>query len=370
MPKAKTTIVPIDEITLDQKNSRVRDGKARKALKDSVGQFGAARSLVMDSEGVIRAGNGTLEAAREAGIKEAIIIETDGKQLVVVKRPDWTPEEALAYALSDNRTGELSGWDVDVLGDALDDLMDADFDFAGAGELDFDGLKDQLEQERMIAAREEAKEIATPDLPEDPITKPGDRWHLGEHRLMCGDSLDPGVVDSMVGGVNSYVVVLDPPFNFPSKVWRRFIHDPCVVFGQMKQMRLIPRHLYRFERIIAKGKMHRIASTHVGAQHSFVVQCGTDRVCPDDAKTYGSVISVETPEHHRWEKPVDLIIEHLTVWMAPWKMVFDPFLGSGTTLIAAERLNRLCYGIELDPAYCDVIVERWENLTGGKAKKA
>jgi hypothetical protein len=122
MGKPSVKIVRLDSLVPDPENLRVRNEGAKGALETSVRALGAARSIVVDSNGVVRAGNGTLEAAVAAGLTEALIVETDGKQLVVVKRPDWTAEQALAYAIADNRTGELSWFDIEKLSAAITSL--------------------------------------------------------------------------------------------------------------------------------------------------------------------------------------------------------------------------------------------------------
>ena len=122
--KNRVTTVPIDTLTLDPSNPRSHPERSQQALAQSIKEFGAGRSVVVDSEGIVRAGNGTLEAARAAGFDKATIIETDGKTLVVVKRSDWTPEQAAAYAIADNRTGELSNWDYATLSESLFQLSE------------------------------------------------------------------------------------------------------------------------------------------------------------------------------------------------------------------------------------------------------
>lgn len=124
----QTRLVSLSDLVPDPNNARVHDERSRDALAKSVGTLGAARSVVVDKDGVVRAGNGTLEAARAAGITEAIVLETDGKQLVVVKRPDWTEEQALAYAIADNRTGELSHFDPSALQATIEALAESAVD--------------------------------------------------------------------------------------------------------------------------------------------------------------------------------------------------------------------------------------------------
>jgi len=115
-------VVKLTDLTPDPNNLRLHPERSKEAIGASVRELGAARSIVVDGQGVVRAGNGTLEAAAAAGITEAVVIETDGKQLVVVKRPDWTPEQALAYAIADNRAGELSHFDPLLLQAAMAEL--------------------------------------------------------------------------------------------------------------------------------------------------------------------------------------------------------------------------------------------------------
>lgn len=131
-------VAPISELVPDPSTLRVRDARAVDTLAASLRELGAGRSVVVDKNGTVLAGNGTLEAAKSAGIEEVIIVETNGRQLVVVKRPDWSPEQALAYAIADNRTGDLSKFDYEGLGAALSSLQSAQIHVVGfdPGELE------------------------------------------------------------------------------------------------------------------------------------------------------------------------------------------------------------------------------------------
>jgi len=122
--QAVATVVPLSDLIPDPSNIREHDERSRSAIAASVRELGAGRSVVVDAGGVVRAGNGTLEAARAAGITEAVIVETDGRRLVVVKRPDWTAEQALAYAIADNRTNELSMFNPLALQAAVTSLVE------------------------------------------------------------------------------------------------------------------------------------------------------------------------------------------------------------------------------------------------------
>ena len=128
VPGVTITTVPVKELAYDPNNVRVHGERNKQALATSIEKFGAARSIVIDSDNVVRAGNGALEAAQAAGIENAIVVETDGSQLVVVKRTNWTPQEATAYAIADNRISDLSAFEKGALSDQLCNLQQAGFE--------------------------------------------------------------------------------------------------------------------------------------------------------------------------------------------------------------------------------------------------
>lgn len=208
-------------------------------------------------------------------------------------------------------------------------------------------------------------EDEVPEPPADPVTKPGDLWLLGAHRLLCGNSSDQRDIMRLNPDRQWDVAVIDPPYDGSASLWLRWIMDPCIVFGQAKHIRLIPDALWRWERVISKKYRHRSASVQIDHRHAFVVQCGTVKTCPRDKNlTFGSIVEQECKREHDHQKPVSLLVEHLTHWTPPWKTVVDPFAGSGSTIIAAEQMGRSCHAMELDPGWCDVIVERWKSATG------
>ncbi len=125
--------VDIDQLTADPANVRVHGPRNNQAIKSSLERFGAARSIVVDGDGVVRAGNGTLAQAKAAGISQAVIVECDGKQLVAVRRKDWSPQDGDAYALADNRTGELAEWDFEGVAAKLKSLDEAGMDISDLG---------------------------------------------------------------------------------------------------------------------------------------------------------------------------------------------------------------------------------------------
>lgn len=227
----------------------------------------------------------------------------------------------------------------------------------------------------------EKSRLAEPDEeepPDEPTTRRGTLWRLGGHRLLCGDGINDGDVATVLDGERPGVTIVDPPYEVDDRAYAKHITDPCIVFGPARVICLIPPELYRFERVILRPTHHRSAATQVGHRHALVIQAGSVKALPaDKALTFDSVIEIgigeqvvsETPFERlqRHGKPVELFIEHLTHWTPPWEVVFDPFCGTGTTIIAAERMGRRACGIELDPGRCDVIVSRWERETGQRA---
>jgi DNA modification methylase len=322
------------------------------AIVASLRRFGQQKPIVVDCSGVVRAGNGTLEAAKQLGWETIECVETPLKG-----------SEATAYAIADNRTAELAEWDDAILAATLNGLVVDDAELLQA--VGFD----EAELMKLLQEAEPEKEIVEDEIPEDPpaICKPDDLWILGEHRLLCGDSTKAEDVARLMGGEKAGLTVVDPPFEMSDMIWRQWIADPSIVFGQARHIRVIPEELWRFERIILKKYRHRSATVQIDHRHAFVVQCGKVKTLPHSSETFPSVVEQESEREHDHAKPVKIIVEHMTQWTPSWNLVVDPFLGSGSTMIAAEHLGRKCYGLEIEPRNCDVILNRWETLTGQKA---
>lgn len=197
----KTTVLDIDELVTDPKNARRRDKKASAAIRASLKRFGAGRSVVVDGQGVVRAGNGTVEAARAEGYKQVVVVEPEPGELVAVGRPDWTEEEAAGYGVADNKTTDLSTFDDAALAAVLKSVPTVDPGVMGFGEQEI----------RSLLARVNKKEVEQEDVPEPPkvaVTRPGDVWELGRHRLVCGDCRK----DAVVGLSGVAVAFMSPPY--------------------------------------------------------------------------------------------------------------------------------------------------------------
>ena len=329
---------------------------------------------MLDSRDIVRAGNGTLEAFQAAGGTEVLVVEPEPGQLVAVKRKDWSRTEAIAYAVADNRIGDLATYDNTGLAEVLRGLESEQFDLAAVGFTgdEIDALCESLGTDLLGGdgggGPDPGPQIdRAAELQAKWGTAHGQLWTIpsrtlpgAQHRLLCGDGTDVGTIDRVGPAL---VAILDPPFDLRDEKWVGLIRDPSIVFGQARHVRRIPDSLWRFERIIVKATGHRGASVQVFHRHAFVAQCGTEKTLPTDkTATLNSVIEATSPETvHPYEKPVSVLVEHLTHW-TPAGDIIDHFAGSGGSFVAAEQTGRLCRGIEIDPKYVAVTLERLSGM--------
>lgn len=372
----------VDLATLnhDPANARKHGAKNIDAIKASLHAFGQRKPIVVQRQGmIVRAGNGTLEAAKALGWSHlaAVIIDEDNAT-------------ASQFAIADNRTADLAEWDDETLASLLDGMEPADREALAFDEDDMRELIDGLDPSEPEVVEDEA-----PEVPADPVTKTGDLIMLGDHRLMCGDSTKADDVARLMDGEVADAVVSDPPYgmNYTRTAtsaqagmhmsqWRKV--KPIV--GDDKPFD--PRHILK----LTKGDILLFGgdwfADKLPAGGSWIVW---DKRASIDADSipgapfevcwsrrrqerrfirypWGGWNNREKGESQRWhptQKPVAVMTS--VVESANGALVLDPYIGSGTTLIAAEQLGRKCYGMEISPAYCDVIVKRWENLTGKQA---
>lgn len=429
----RTERVPIDSVQFDPANVRRHGEKNLATIKASLARFGQQKPLVVDADGVVRAGNGTLAAAKALGWKEVTIVRTDLKGA-----------EATAYAIADNRTAELAEWDDDALAQTLAALQIEDDDLAIATGFD-------LSEIDRLTAPTEVQEDEVPEPPAEPVTKPGDLWLLGDHRLLCGDSTKAEDVGRLMAGAKIIIAFTSPPYASQRKYdessgfrpippdeyvdWfssiqsnvREHCEESASWFVNIKEHAEDgQRHLYVKDLAIAHVRKwawllvdelcwykrslpgqwpDRFRNDwepifHFATSKGFPFDPLAVAVESDDAFHYvpnsgktaggnigigkegrnrskglarpGNVLEISTRKvpngiAHEAAFPPDLPAFFIKAYSRSNDNVYDPFLGSGTTLIAAEQLGRKCYGMEISPAYCDVIVKRWETLTGKKA---
>lgn len=399
--------VEVASLVKDPANVRRHSEKNLEAIKGSLARFGQQKPIVVGADGVVIAGNGTLAAAQSLGWS-----------MIDIVRSPLTGSEATAYAIADNRTAELAEWDDEALAQQLAALSIEDEELAAATGFD------QRDIEKM-GGGVEIEEDEVPGPPADPITKPGDLWMLGDHRLLCGDSTKPEDVERLMSGEKADMCFTSPPYALGKSValsgnkamakkanpygdhednadeWDRLmrgwfaasdvaVSDAWVVnvqplAGNKRDLvRFIADNAGRLVDVATWDKGHAQPPMAAGVMASrfewmiiFAANDGASRAVPLSSWR-GTVQSVyvappqrgnEFSEVHAATMPL-----HVPAWVMQTlcdqsKSVYEPFCGTGTTLIAAEQLGRKCYGMEISPAYCDVIVKRWETLTGKKAER-
>jgi site-specific DNA-methyltransferase (adenine-specific) len=401
----------IKDLKSDHKNARKRTDRSAKLIAESLQRYGAARSIVIDEDNRILAGNGTIEGAKAAGIKNIRVIETDGTEIIAVKRTGLSEDEKIGLALADNRTSDLSDWDKDML-----QQLSAEHDLAPW--FDADDLAEILGEAEQLPAEGLTDADDVPEAPEEPVTKLGDLWVLGDHRLLCGDSTDTVALERLIEGKPADLWLTDPPYNValgmnesPEEAKKRnrrtdgkvvkndSMSDPAfrqflVDVYTAANCFLKPGGVFYIWHADSEGYNFRGAAHDIGWKirqcliwrKSSLVMGRQDYQWMHEPCLYGwtegaahtwnsdrkqtTVLEFDKPsrnKEHPTMKPVDLFQYQMANSTKPGNIVLDSFGGSGTTMIAAERINRKARLMELDPRYCDVIIKRWEDFTGKKA---
>jgi len=359
-------VTSITSLVGDHKNARRRTDRSSQLIKESLQKYGAARSIVIDEENRILAGNGTIEGAKAAGLKNVRIIETDGTEVIAVRRTGLTEDQKVGLALADNRTADLSEWDAEML-----HQLSEEHDLSPWFEQE--DLDELLNVTTLDPVEGNTDPDEVPEVPEDPTTKPGDLWILGNHRLLCGDSTNPQHVERLMDGKSAELLLTDPPYGINISA------NPVRQKHQKKDWDSEPidaQTLAFFNKLAPASIIWGGNYFGLPPAQCFYVW---DKKQPEDfslamcelawtnipgpAKMFRlSVTSYK--KDHPTQKPVELLEWCLAKADG---LVLDPFGGSGSTLIACEKTSRHCRMMELDPAYCDVIVKRWEDFTGNTA---
>lgn len=377
----------VDLATLnhDPANARKHGAKNIDAIKASLHAFGQRKPIVVQRQGmIVRAGNGTLEAAKALGWSHlaAVIIDEDNAT-------------ASQFAIADNRTADLAEWDDETLASLLDGMEPADREALAFDEDDMRELIDGLDPSEPEVVEDEA-----PEVPADPVTKTGDLIMLGDHRLMCGDSTDAKAVARVMDGGTASLVFTDPPYgiSYQSNMRTKSAKFDVIEGDDGILTDWIPNAIAHsegwvfvwttwkvlgrwMEAVAPFGDMSNMVVWHKGGggigdlKHTFLTDYEIALVFSRGAELCGKRIGsvwafnkdAASSYVHPTQKPVALAAEAIEKTTKAGALVLDLFLGSGTALIAAEQLGRKCYGMEISPAYCDVIVQRWEKLTGKQA---
>jgi DNA modification methylase len=381
----KIEIADINTIKPYENNPRKLKDSAIDKVAMSLREYGFRQPIVVDKDKIIVVGHTRYRASKKLGFKEVPITIAD----------NLTPEQINAYRIADNRTAEESEWDNELLKMEIKDLEAKDFklDLLGFNE---DQLNDMLFEEKQGLTDEDE----VPEAPEEPISKLGDIWKLGNHRVMCGNSVDYEDVHKLMDNKIADLVNTDPPYgvNYQSNM-RTKSEKFDVIKNDDKILDITPMidkfskgwvFIWTTWKVIDKwldntksfgfptnmvvwhkggggiGDLKKTFSTDY--EMALVFNRGAE-LC---GKRIGSVWKLQKDKaikyKHPTQKPVELSVEAIDKTTNPKSIVMDLFLGSGSSLIACEKMDRICYGMELDPKYCDVIIKRWENFTGAKAK--
>lgn len=376
---------PIQDMIPYVNNSRTHDADQVLQIAGSISEFGFTNPVLIDEKGVIIAGHGRVQAAKKLSMDEVPCIVLDG----------LTDAQKKAYVIADNRLALNAGWDEDLLSLELKSLEELEFDIGLLG-FDADELDKLLDPEQVDGLTDEDE---APEPPEDPVTVEGDVWILGDHRLMCGDSTSIDAVEKLMDGTKADMVFTDPPYGVSyqsngRKKSERFdvlknddtfldiapVIEACSsgwVFV-WTSWKVITTWIEMFEgfgyptnQVIwfkgggGIGDLKKTFSSdyetalvwHRGAELTGKRIGSVWKVSKDGAATY----------LHPTQKPVALPEEAIDKTTRVGSIVLDLFGGSGSTLIASEKTNRLSRLMELDPKYCDVIINRWQEYTGKQA---
>jgi len=361
----------VQEITPYERNAKKHPEEQVEHIANSIREFGWQQPLVVDKNDVLVIGHGRLLAAKKLGLKTVPVIKTE----------DLTDEQIRALRLADNKTNE-SDWDFDML----------DFELEGIDEIDMEQFGFVLPDDS------EPEEIVEDEVPETAKTRCnlGDVWQLGIHRLICGDSTNPAVIDRLMDGVKAKLLLTDPPYGIKAdKGVGGFGSSPKTANKYDDEWDSFSPSKDTFDMILEKADNSIIFGGNYFTDKLPLGKCWIvwDKVgdiqfqnpysdCElawtnidrNSVKKYtkiqqGFVADEKEKRVHPTQKPVGMLADILKDFSEENDSILDCFGGSGSTLIACEQLNRKCYMCELDEHYCDVIIQRWENLTGQKAVK-
>ena len=394
---------PLSRLKPYERNARTHSAEQVAQIAASIVEFGFTNPILVDSSDGIIAGHGRLQAALELGLSTVPVVVLD----------HLSDRQRRAYILADNQLALNAGWDLELLRTELQDLVADDFDLSVIGFSD-DELSDLLPEVEELPP-EDADEEAVPELPAEPITKPGDVWLLGKHRLMCGDSTSLDEVERLMAGAKAELLLTDPPYNValgmdetPEEAkkrnrrtdgltiqndkmsdddFRQFLRDVYSAADSVMK----PGAVFYIWHADSEGYNFRGAARDVGwhvrqcliwNKNSLVMgrqdyhwkhePClygwkeGAAHYWGSD-RTQTTVLDFNKPSRngeHPTMKPVELFQYQLENSSKKGWVVLDLFGGSGTTLIVCEKTGRQARLMELDPRYCDVIVQRWQQFTG------
>lgn len=398
-----------DALKPNPRNARTHSKKQISQIAASIAQFGFVNPVLVDRENAIVAGHGRVKAAMTLGTVS---------QVPTICLEDMTAEERKAYIIADNRLAELAGWDREILAIEFQELdeLSIDFDVEVVG---FDAPEIDILIGEFNAPNTREEEVSLPDAASLPqVTRPGDVWLLGNHRLMCGDALELATLRQLMNGELAQMVFVDPPYNVPieghvcglggvhhrdfamgvgemsedqftdflTSVFKNLasisidgsIHFVCMDWRHMRELLTAGHKVYDEQKNLcvwnkSNGGMgslyrskHELVAVYKSGQKSHInnVELGKHGRYRTNVWDYAGINSFghdrdEALAMHPTVKPVDMVADAILDCSSRHGIIVDCFGGSGTTLIAAEKVGRRANLLELDQAYVDVIIERW-----------
>jgi DNA modification methylase len=405
--------VPPGSLSPYANNPRTHSKKQVRQIAKSIERFGFTNPILIDGTGGVIAGHGRLEAAKLLGLAEVPVLRIE----------HMSDAEKRAYVIADNRLAENAGWDRDLLAIELGALLEIDFDITitGFATPEIDLILREAEDDR---ATDQDDDIPPVDTSAPAVTVPGNLWLLGRHRVLCGDARDPEVWTRLMAGRKARMAFSDPPYNvkidghvsglgqarhrefamaageMSEAEFRDFLecvvrnmanvsddgalHYLCMDWAHLHELLSAGKSVYRdLKNICVWTKSNAGMGSLYRSQHEMVavfkagtghhvnnVELGRHGRYRTNVWAYAGMNSFgrdrdEALAMHPTVKPVQLVEDAILDASDRGSVVIDAFLGSGTTLIAAELAGRTCCGLELDPHYVDLILKRWSKLTGG-----
>jgi DNA modification methylase len=388
---------PIDRLLPYAANARTHPDEQVAQIAGSIAEFGFNVPCLVGDRGVLIAGHGRVLAAKRLGLQ----------QVPVIRLGHLTDAQARAFRLADNRIALNAGWDEALLAAELDRLKEdgVALDLLGFSEDELDRLFDGLDQS---GAPEEEEDV--PEPPTQAVTRPGDLWLLGPHRLLCGDATVATDVERLIDKARPHLMVTDPPYGVEydpnwrnesgvsattrtgkvnnddradwREAWSLFPGEVGYVWHSGIYARTVAESLdacgflIRAQIVWAKPRLV-LGRGDYHWQHEpcfYAVRKGAIGHWQGarDQSTLWTIATGENDEatEHSTQKPVECMRRPIVNNSAKGDLVYEPFAGSGSTLIAADSVGRVCLAIEIDPRYCDVVIERWQRHAGDAASLA
>lgn len=405
----------IDSLAAYSNNPRKHPEAQLVKLAASITEFGFVMPALIDEDDVIIAGEARIAAAKRVGMAEVPVIIAH----------QWSKAQVRAYRLADNKLAELATWDANLLAIELAAIIEMDetpIEILGFETAEVDLLFDR--NSKAETYEDEADEQI--DVPADPVTRPGDLWQLGKHRLLCASCLESASWDELLAGEIAAMTFTDPPYNVPVSghvcgLGKVSHAEFAMASGEMTKLEFIAflsaflsvmlphlkdgavldlcmdwRHLAELQAALdandlkllnlcvwnktngGMGSLYRskhelvLVAKKGKAPHTNNVELGKHGRYRTNVWDYAGVNTfsrnrMEDLADHPTVKPVALVADAIRDVSKPGEIVLDAFMGSGTTILAAERSKRRAYGVEIDPGYVDVAIRRWEKLSGQQA---